>query len=139
MEKLLRHFGFAISVTLLSSSVAFADVGASALAYLRSWHVGASTAEVIRSLGSPDFVILPTDNDDIGQELREDHLGRELVWRVRGCAPVRAQVDLNGRTVGLDYSSLVTPQTFCSATMVAALTPSPRYSCAHADRQPHCR
>lgn len=111
----------------------------SQLSYFRGWRIYTPVSEMIRALGPPDFVYLSSDRGDVGQELRENGIPRELIWRVQGCAPVRVDVDASGRTIGVDYSSLTNRQLFCTPAMVDALTPPAAFSCERPERRPRCR
>lgn len=118
---------------------AFAQLGPDNLGYLRSWRIYTPVSAMIRALGPPDFVYLSSDRGEVGEEMRESGIPRALVWRVHGCAPVSVDVDAAGRTIGIDYSSLMNGGMFCTPEMVRALTPAPAFSCERPERRPHCR
>ncbi len=127
-----------IAITLCTAAVfgAHAEVTRASLPYLERMTVGEATAEVVANLGMPDFVILPTDQSDAGQSLREDGIARQLVWTVKGCQPVRIDVDARGRTTGANYAAL---KSMCLPEIAQALTPSAAHSCKLDARKVHCR
>ena len=144
----MRHaLAGALSLTILLPAAlapalvtqASAEVSKQHLGYLERWTVGHTSQTVIQNLGAPDFVILPTDKDEAGQDLREFGIARQLVWSVKGCQPVKMDFDTQGRSTGVDYSAFAQGGKHCMAELATLLTPSPSHSCKLESRKVSCR
>lgn len=124
---------------LLVSSVAaaaFAEVGPQHLRYLSGWKVGDTSKTVIAQLGTPDFVILPTDSSEEGQALKRDGIAKQFVWLVRGCQPVRMDFDRSSQSTGVNFSAL---SGTCIKAAESLLRPASTYACVRDDRRSYCR
>jgi hypothetical protein len=128
---------FAGVITLLFATPAFCEVDVRQLRYLEAWEVGDSAAKIIERLGTPDFVVLPTDKSEFGRALREDGIAKQWFWKVKGgCQPIKMDFDARGRSTGVDYSAL---KSSCMTELAHLVTPGPEASCSNADRKAFCR